>query len=140
MGGCYGGATMGGCYGGTPVYGAPVIGGGTGGTGESKPKMEKGGNQDEGESRLNTPQPARIVVTLPADATLTVDDTPTVSTGTRRVFVSPSLPPDRDYHYTLKAEVVRDGKKIPVTERVAIRGGQETQVNLNVPASGVARR
>ena len=49
------------------------------------------------------PAPATIIVSLPADATLTIDDAATVSTSSLRVFTSPILPNGRDFHYTLKA-------------------------------------
>jgi uncharacterized protein (TIGR03000 family) len=87
------------------------------------------------------PAPATIVVTLPADARLTVDDAATTSTSTRRVFVSPALPQGQEFHYTLKAEFVREGKPVVVNKEVAVRAGDETRVDLDAAAlAGVASR
>jgi uncharacterized protein (TIGR03000 family) len=87
---------------------------------------------------INGQAPATIVVNLPADARLTVDDEPTESTGELRVLVSPDLPFNREYHYTLKAEAVRGGQRVNVEKRVAIRAGQKTPVTLTFPTAAVA--
>jgi uncharacterized protein (TIGR03000 family) len=86
------------------------------------------------------PAPATIVVSLPADARLTVDDTVTKSTSTTRTFASPVLENGRDFHYTLKAEIVREGKTYTAIRRVAVRAGEETQVSLDIPVETVAQR
>jgi uncharacterized protein (TIGR03000 family) len=79
--------------------------------------------------------PATIVVSLPAEAKLTIDDAATQSTSATRVFASPALETGKEYYYTLKAEVVRDGKTVPVTKRIAVRAGEETRVTLDFPAA-----
>lgn len=83
---------------------------------------------------------ATIVVELPADAKLTIDDQPTESTSGRRVFTTPDLEEGKEYSYTLKAEVVRDGRVQVITKKVAFRAGEEAQVTLDLPASTVAER
>jgi uncharacterized protein (TIGR03000 family) len=84
--------------------------------------------------------PATLVVTLPADATLTVDGTATTSTSERRTFITPALETGADYVYTLRAELVRDGRSIVETQQVTVRGGQTTQVPFNFSSQGVASR
>jgi len=102
-------------------------------------KGKKGGSEDDEVS--STPLPAQIVVTLPADARLTIGDEGTKAGGTRRVFVSPPLRPDRSYTYTLKALLVRDGKTVSVTKDVAVSAGKESSVSFNdVPQQDVASR
>jgi uncharacterized protein (TIGR03000 family) len=141
-GGCYGGGcggggyavSSGGCYGGyavsTPVYGAPVM-----------PSTPDGGKQmAAGDEAAQAATSATIVVSLPADARLTIDGSPTTSTSARRVFVSPALEPGKTYHYTLRAEVTREGKPVSMEERVAVQAGRETPVILSLPATGVAQR
>jgi uncharacterized protein (TIGR03000 family) len=86
------------------------------------------------------PVGATIIVSLPSDARLTIDDEATTSTSEHRVFVSPSLEPGREFHYTLKATVVRDGKPVVMEERVTVRAGEETKVTLTPSATGVAAR
>ena len=72
------------------------------------------------------PAPATIVVDLPADAKLLIDNELTTTTGSSRVFVSPTLNPGQEYHYTLKAEIVRDGKPVTVEQVIAVRAGETT--------------
>jgi uncharacterized protein (TIGR03000 family) len=76
---------------------------------------------------------ATLVVTLPEDARLMVDDHLTVSTSGERVFTTPVLEPGKDYQYTLAMEVVRDGKTCSVTREVTVRVGEVTRVDLEVP-------
>ncbi len=85
------------------------------------------------------PTTAVIVVSLPADAKLTIDDQATTSTSDHRVFVSPSLTAGKDFYYTLKAEITVNGKPTVVSKVVAVRAGEESQVTLDAP-TGVAER
>jgi uncharacterized protein (TIGR03000 family) len=87
-----------------------------------------GAGQGNGSSSLESS--ARIVVTLPADARLTVDDQATTSVGTRRVFYSTPLPADGSYSYTFKAEFVQDGKRVSVTKKVPLSPGKEIPVSF----------
>ena len=99
----------------------------------SKPKDEK-------KPQANAPAPATIIVSLPADAKLTIDNAATQATASPRVFTSPVLPAGRDYHYTLKATMVRNGQPVVVSRQVTVRAGQETRVNLEASLAGVASR
>src|SRR5262249_54076672 len=95
-------------------------------------KLKKSGNGEEvGYS------PAKLVVRLPADATLAVDEKPTASTSAERKFTSPPLKYGVTYFYDLKAEIERNGEKLVVAKRVSVRAGEETQVVLDA-ASAVA--
>ena len=82
--------------------------------------------------------PATIVVRLPADAKLTIDDAATASTSARRVFTSPDLPAGREFHYTLKAEWTRDGKPVAISRQIAVRAGEETDLTLEADAAVAA--
>jgi uncharacterized protein (TIGR03000 family) len=77
------------------------------------------------------PAPAVLVVHLPADAKLTIDGEPTCSTGSRRVFVSPPLAPDRVLYYTLKAVRGAGGRRQSVTRQVAVVAGRTAVVHLD---------
>ena len=81
--------------------------------------------------------PAVIYVSLPADAKLTIDGTPTTSTSAQRVFVSPVLAPGQDYFYTLKATMIRDGRPIVAEQRVRVRAGEVTPVSFDLSSTGV---
>jgi uncharacterized protein (TIGR03000 family) len=146
-GGCYGGGCYGGgCYGGG-CYGGGCYGGGCGGcggyyvmpgsTGGEKKKEGTGGKDGKKqgeEEELGTygPAPATLIVTLPADAKLTVDGNPTTSTSSLRRFTTPPLPVGRDFSYTLEAKMEVDGKPQEVSKRVIVRAGQETRTTLSL--------
>ena len=93
-----------------------------------------------GDKKTGLPAPASIIVSLPADARLTVDDVVTKSTSATRLFATPALESGKEFHYTLKAEVVRDGKTYTAIRRVAVRAGEETRVTLDIPATTLAQR
>jgi uncharacterized protein (TIGR03000 family) len=72
----------------------------------------------------------KLVVDLPADAQLFVDDQPMKTNSSRRVFRTPVLEPGQAYYYILRAEVVRDGKKESATQRVIVRPGEESTASF----------
>jgi uncharacterized protein (TIGR03000 family) len=149
--GCYGGGGMGcygggmgmmgggmGCYGG----GGMGYGGGTilqGGT-TTQPSGERAPQPKQRRDESMVPAPATIVVDLPADAKLLIDNEATSSTGANRVFQSPTLNPGKEYQYTLTAQVVRDGKSVKAEKVVTVKAGQATSVALTLPTPGVAQR
>ncbi len=75
--------------------------------------------------------PATLIVSVPAEAKLSIDGEATTSTATQRVFVSPALNFGREYHYTLKAEFQKDGKKVSLSKEVAVKAGEETRVSFD---------
>ena len=81
---------------------------------------------------------ATLVVNLPEDATLTIDGEKTTSTSATRVFVTPALEQGKEYEYTFKAKVVRDGEAQVTTTKVTFRPGETKSVELKIPAAGVA--
>jgi len=83
--------------------------------------------------------PATMVVTLPEDATLTVDGTVTTSTSSERVLVTPDLQTGQTFQYTLTAQVMRAGSMQTVTRQVTVRGGEEIRVNLELPVNVASR-
>jgi uncharacterized protein (TIGR03000 family) len=84
--------------------------------------------------------PATIVVSLPADASLRIDDYTTASKSATRVFVSPTLDAGKEYYYTLTGEILRDGKPAVATKQISLRAGEETRVILEFPAAAVASK
>jgi uncharacterized protein (TIGR03000 family) len=142
-GGYYGAMPYGGGYAsspyGTPMYyDSPMYFSSTpyqGGYVYGRP-LETGGYYNV--SGINAP--ATIVVRLPAEAKLTVDGSATQSTDRVRTFVSPPLQPGTDYHYTLRAEVTRDGKTVERTRDVNVRAGQTSEVNFDFDASSPQSR
>jgi uncharacterized protein (TIGR03000 family) len=68
--------------------------------------------------------PAKLIVELPADAKLFIDDQAMKTTSEKRSFNTPVLQAGQAYFYDLKAEVVRDGKTYTETRRVIVRAGE----------------
>jgi uncharacterized protein (TIGR03000 family) len=131
MGGCGGGHVMGGCStcgGGGYVMGGGGCAGGVCAVGGATSALALFGSSTE----------ATLIVSLPEDATLTIDGESTTSTSAQRVFVTPALEQGKEYEYTLKAQVLRDGKPQIATAKVTVRPGETSQVELSVPAAGVA--
>jgi uncharacterized protein (TIGR03000 family) len=84
---------------------------------------------------------ATIVVNLPADAKLIVDDRATTSTSAVRTFATPELEQGKEYYYTLTAEIVREGKTLTSSQRVAVRAGETSRITMELtPATGVASK
>jgi uncharacterized protein (TIGR03000 family) len=73
---------------------------------------------------------AKLVVSLPADAKLYVDDQLMKATSARRVFRTPQLEAGQAYYYVLRAEVVREGKALAQTKRVIIRPGEDAEASF----------
>jgi uncharacterized protein (TIGR03000 family) len=156
-GGCYGGGcygmSYGGCYGmgygggcGGVIYGGAMYGGAP--TGTVAPATTDGGTKKDGkikesdrdESNLGRSTSATLIVTLPADAKLSVDGHLTTTTAAVRRFTTPPLDAGRDYVYNLKAEVMNEGKKEVITKRVTVRSGQVTETTLELPISTARAR
>jgi len=147
---CYGAPVA--CYGSAPVAcygGAPVIGGGDYGTpGVITPMPEDPKTKGKKPEKLKKPPvdnetveaaPARITITVPSDARVSIDGAVTVSTETTRTFESPTLQVGKSYTYTFQAEFVRDGKEVVVTREVKVKAGSDISVSLE-NASEVASR
>jgi uncharacterized protein (TIGR03000 family) len=73
---------------------------------------------------------ATIVVKLPPGATLYVDDRKSPSAEPVRNLTTPMLPPNREYAYLLKAEVMREGRPETLTQKVPFRAGERVEVDF----------
>jgi uncharacterized protein (TIGR03000 family) len=96
--------------------------------------LDQGARYGERGLGANAEAPATITVRLPADARLTVDGAKTQATESSRTFVSPPLQPGKEYQYTLRCEVTRDGKKVERTKDITVRAGQQSEVTFDLPA------
>jgi len=76
--------------------------------------------------------PAKVLVSLPVDASLTIDGQSTTSTGTSREFVSPALESGKDYVYTLTVNVVREGKTVSESKTVLVRAGETSTISFGL--------
>jgi len=84
--------------------------------------------------------PAEIVVSLPADARLSADGQPTNLVTPVRRFFTPALTAGREYVYTFKMDVMRNGREVSEAKRVVVRAGETTRVEFAEPADIVAKR
>jgi uncharacterized protein (TIGR03000 family) len=83
---------------------------------------------------------ARVTVRLPEDARLFVDDVLCPLTSGERTFTTPPLEAGRAYYYTLKAEVVRDGRTQSTSRRIDVEAGKEMTVEFKDLPVQAARR
>jgi uncharacterized protein (TIGR03000 family) len=125
---------------------APLPGGdgsGTGGSGSKGSPEGSGGKIGGGSesSEIRTPKSARLILDVPEDARVYVDNRLMKSASTHRVYSSPALAQGQAYYYDVRIEVERDGKVVTAQKRVIVRGGEEyseTFVDLGKKSTAVA--
>ncbi len=80
-----------------------------------------------------------LMVSVPADAKVYVNGKPTTSLGSQRSYVSRGLRSGFKYAYEVRAEVVRDGRKIEEVKTVELRAGEISRLAFDLnPAETVA--
>ena len=147
--GCYGGGNGGwGCAGGYINYGgygapvgpsAPAMQGAPGSKEEIKtPPAPKPGT-GSGTGTGMVPGRAQILVQLPTDAKLFVDDRPVTLPANQRTVVTPELDAGQDYYYIFRAEAVRNGTPVEDMRRVVIRAGARVTVDFGDLATAKAK-
>jgi uncharacterized protein (TIGR03000 family) len=65
-----------------------------------------------------------LAVQVPADAKVFVNDNATRSMGAQRRYMSRGLQTGREYTYTVRAEVTRDGQTLTETQVVRVQAGE----------------
>jgi uncharacterized protein (TIGR03000 family) len=143
--GCYGpGYACGGGCGGymSPAYGvpmAPVVGPKTE-PGTVKPEGDGKKPKNGGDEEVGTSNRARLIVNLPSDGKLYVDDRPIRDAAPQKTFQTPALAKGQKYYYEVRAEVMRDGKPVSETRRVIVRAGATIRADFSSlgAATGVA--
>jgi uncharacterized protein (TIGR03000 family) len=85
------------------------------------------------------PTQAKVVVRLPANAQLWVDDYQSQQSGPVRELTTPAtLEPGKPYHYTLKAQWTQDGQPVTQERKVTFQAGQRIAVDLTQAEQGPA--
>ncbi|MFO0796304.1 MAG: TIGR03000 domain-containing protein [Gemmataceae bacterium] len=74
---------------------------------------------------------ATITVKLPPGAALYVDNNRNPSTESTRRFTTPPLPAGREFAYLLRVEVTRNGQPEQLSQKVAFRAGEHTEVDFS---------
>ncbi|MFN4258166.1 MAG: TIGR03000 domain-containing protein [Gemmataceae bacterium] len=67
---------------------------------------------------------ARLIINVPEDAKLYIDDHEMKTPAGQRVFRTPQLEAGQTYYYIVRAEVERDGQTISDSKRVLVRAGE----------------
>jgi uncharacterized protein (TIGR03000 family) len=87
------------------------------------------------EKRTTSIGQGRLIVELPADARLYVDDQLTKATSERRVFPLPQLEPGKTYYYLLRVETVRNGQTQSESKAVFFHLGEVVQTTFRDPGA-----
>jgi uncharacterized protein (TIGR03000 family) len=95
--------------------------------GDKKDGDKKDGDKKDGEVSMTR---AKLVVEVPTDAKLYIDDQLMKTTSSKRVFSTPLLAQGQAYFYDVRVEVVRDGKTVSDSKRVIIRAGEEARASF----------
>jgi uncharacterized protein (TIGR03000 family) len=82
-----------------------------------------------------TPSPqvhvAYLNVKVPAEAKVYLQGQQMTLTGTERRFVTPELAEGKQHSYTVKVEVVRDGRTFSKSTSATVRPGQEVEIAVS---------
>ena len=122
-GGCFGMVSYTGCIGGCHSNYAPVPVSPPVVPGKAPEKIMKPAEEIKKEGAA--PKEAKLIVDLPTDAKLFIDDRPMQFTSQHPIFVTPGLQDGKTYYYELRAEIMRDGKAVSDTKRVVFHAGDE---------------
>jgi uncharacterized protein (TIGR03000 family) len=82
---------------------------------------------------------ATIVVSVPANAKVTIDGQATVSTTATRYFQTPSLTAGKSYAYTVEAAFVKDGAPVKVSKKVNFKAGDTVRCDLTSDTAVASR-
>jgi uncharacterized protein (TIGR03000 family) len=93
-----------------------------------------------GQEESLAPDAALVIVKLPADAELWIDDTKTTQAGSYRQFVTPPLPGDRNLTYTLRVRWLIKDVELTRIEKAQISPGGKVTINFLTTDSWTGRR
>jgi len=100
---------------------------------ESTPKMPPA------DDLLSLPQnkaragKAMLIVSLPENATLYLQGQATKSTGNVRTYQTPELQPGEKYSYSVRVEMMQEGKLVSLSRQVSFQAGQQVRVAFEQP-------
>jgi uncharacterized protein (TIGR03000 family) len=84
-------------------------------------------------------EPARVTVVLPAGARLYVNGVAVEAKG-KQTFQTPSLRKGRTFYYTVKAELMRGGRKVTESQRVSVEAGKAVTVDFTAAKATLTAR
>jgi uncharacterized protein (TIGR03000 family) len=83
--------------------------------------------------------PANVTVIVPTGAKLTVNDV-VVNVNGNQTFQTPNLEKGKNYFYTVKAELNRDGRTVADTRRIDVTAGKAVTVDFTKESTLTASR
>jgi uncharacterized protein (TIGR03000 family) len=115
-----------------PAHGTPVI------TTPAAPAVQP---EQLPAPKGKTDKEAKLIIEVPAQAKLYIDNQLMKATDSTRVFNTPQLQPNTMYYYDLRAEVVRDGQTVAETKRVTLKAGDTVRASFELaqPAAVASR-
>jgi uncharacterized protein (TIGR03000 family) len=105
--------------------GAAAPGTGTGSEELGKPKSGKNGDKE-----TTVPTRAKLLVEVPSDARLFIDDMPVKVPAGVRSFDTPPLEPGQLFYYVVRVEAMRDGRPVTETRRIIVQAGQVARADF----------
>lgn len=79
----------------------------------------------------SVPAKATVVVKVPANAKVYIDDNLMHSTSAERTFTSPALETGQSYYYTIRVVTEKDGKEVADVRQVTVRGGEVSRLDFD---------
>ena len=70
-------------------------------------------------------------LTVPVDAKIWIEGSPTAVGGSRRQFVSPPIHPGHDYTYHIQVSWTQDGREVTSKREIPVHAGDV--INLTFP-------
>ncbi|OAI48392.1 hypothetical protein AYO44_07095 [Planctomycetaceae bacterium SCGC AG-212-F19] len=77
---------------------------------------------------------AHIIVDVPADAEVWIENQKTQQGGASRWFVSPALEPNQVYEYRIRARWTEQGQQVEQTQKISVQAGE--RATLGFPTGG----
>jgi uncharacterized protein (TIGR03000 family) len=118
---------------------APGTGPAVPGTGNGQEDLEKPKKKKTGVKETMDPTRAKLLVELPTNAKLFVDDMPVNGAAGVLTLHTPPLEPDKDYFYMVRIEMLRDGQPLSETHRILVRAGQVARADFNDLQAGALK-
>jgi uncharacterized protein (TIGR03000 family) len=84
----------------------------------------------EGGKEAMAPGKGKLIIDVPEDAKLYIDDQLMKTSSGKRTFNTPALERGQTYYYIVRAEVVMDGQSYSETKRVLVRAGDQIQAGF----------
>jgi len=81
---------------------------------------------------------ASLTVNVPADAVVYMAGTRMTLAGETRTFVTPKLDAGKQFTYSIRVEIVRDGEVRTVTHDQIVRSGEAINLNFSEAENKIA--